>query len=155
MIINVWIAVSNTARTKIVERLRWDEESQGPYTGPITDEQYRLFSYMQDQRNREALFKRPVIAVREYILFSVDFDGDKVLLNRVRQVIDELVVAYPNRIAVMGAWDVENGQQVGATYVEGVKTADGPYPIHAQLWRFMPDKPDGTPNPTLRDVNLL
>ena len=155
-VFNAWIAVSDTARTRIVERLTWDEETQGAYDGPVTQAQYRLFSYMQDRRSREALFKRPTIGGREYILFSVDFDGDEVPLASVRQTIDDLIETYPNQIAVMGAWRVDDGRQVGATYDEnGVITSDGPYPPHAQLFQFMPDDPDGTPNPTVRDVNIL
>ena len=46
MIINIWLGISAAAQDLVIEALRWDEESQGSYTGPITNRQRKLFEYI-------------------------------------------------------------------------------------------------------------
>lgn len=53
----------------------------------------------------------------------------------------------PGQTDVLGAWHYETGEQVNDN---GVPL----YPIPGRLSNFMPNDPDGTPNTTLRDVNL-
>ena len=112
MFVNAWIAVSDAAQDVIIEALRWDEESQGDYTGPLTRRQRLLFEYMQDETNRRRLFKKATLAGTVYNLWSIDFHDDAQTLQLVRDEIDGLIVEYPNQIGVLGAWR-KDGSQVG------------------------------------------
>lgn len=142
MYINVWIAVSTAAKDAIVESLRWDEEAQGSYTGPLRNRSRRLFEYMQDETSRRKLFATPTLQGTVYHLFSVDFVDDGETLRLVQDEIDYLVSQYPNQIAVLGAWRKDGSQVSG-------------YSIPNYLWRFMPAKIGATSNADLQDINLL
>lgn len=159
MFINVWMAVSDAAQNVIIEALRWDEESQGQYSGPLTRRQRRLFEYMQDETTRRRLFKKPTLAGTTYNLWSIDFNDDAETLQLVRDEIEGLMAQYPSQIAVLGAWR-KDGRQVGASYdQDGNRTSEAAYPLPNFLWRFMPDDAGGNPTATsnadLRDINLL
>jgi len=156
MIVNVWIALSDAAQSIVITALRWDEESQGAYTGPLTRRQVRLFEYMQDDAARRRVFSSATLAGTTYNLWSIDFDDSKETLQAIRDELDGLIAQYPNQIAVVGAW-LMDGSQAGP---EGNPV----YPIPNWLWRFMPpwrdENGDLTPaqpssNADLTDVNLL
>jgi len=154
VIINIWLGISDAAQNVVRTALQWDEEAQGPYTGPLTNKQRRLFEYMQDETTRRQLFKKATLAGTTYILWSIDFDDSVTVLQLIRDEIDGLMAEYPNQIAVLGAWHFEEGAQVGT------RSGGNPvYPIPAFLWRFMPDDEDGNPTATsnadLTDINLL
>lgn len=148
MTVNVWLAVRDDAQALIVERLRWDIESQGAYTGPVTDRQARLFGYMADQDTTQRLFKTRTAAGRVWTLWNLYFNLPGNILQIVKDELDQLAVDYPNHIVIAGAWRW-NGEQVPG------------YPPHAQLLKFMPDVWNGDDPPTyspateLTDVNLL
>lgn len=154
MIINVWLGISDAAQNIVRTALQWDEETQGPYDGPLTRRQRRLFEYMQDETTRRRLFKKATLAGTTYNLWSIDFDDTKDTLQLIRDEIDGLIAQYPNQIAVLGAWHFEDGAQVGTR-----NGGDPVYPIPNFLWRFLPDPlPDGataTSNADLQDINLL
>lgn len=159
MLINIWLAISDAAQDVVIESLRWDEESQGEYTGPLSNRQRRLFQYMQDDTTRRRLFKPTTLAGTTYNLWSIDFADDAETLRLVRDELDALMAQYPNQIGILGAWR-KDGRQVGASYDEqGNRTSEAAYPIPNWLWRFMPDDADGNPtassNADLRDINLL
>lgn len=144
MTINVFIAVREDAQALIVERLQWDTESQGEYSGLVTDRQAKLFALMQDQTNRQELYRIDVDAGRSWWLWTVDFDFPGDILQKVKAEIDQLIIDYPNHIRVGGAWHWSDGRQVTG------------YPLHSRLIEFMPDIDDiGTRPLTLSDVNLM
>ena len=151
--VNIWLGVSDAAQDVIVEGLRWDEETQGPYSGPLTRPQRRVFEYMQDEASRRRLFTKPTLAGTVYNLWSIDFYDEMETLQAIRDEIDGLIAQYPNQISILGAWHWE-GDQVGTR-----GGGDPLYPLPAFLWRFLPDPlPDGTipaSNADLQDVNLL
>lgn len=151
MTINVWLAVRDDAQTLIVERLRWDSETQDAYAGPVTDRQAKLFSYMQDRANRQGLYRTDNNAGKVWTLWSVDFDLPGNLLQQVKDELDQLVIDYPNHIVIGGAWRWSDGRQVVG------------YPPHPRLIEFMPDSvaydqvgnETGRARPsTLSDINL-
>ena len=77
---NIWLATSQNVVDIARESLSWDEETQGPYTGPLRNRSRRLFEYMQDARNREALFNKPTLGGTVYRLWSLDFDDNTATL---------------------------------------------------------------------------
>ena len=115
MIINIWLALSDQAQDIVIESLRWDEEAQGPYTGPLRNRSRRLFEYMQDNTTRRRLFKPWTNPQGTFHLWSIDFDDEKEALQLVRDEIDFLMTEYPNQISVLGAWRLD-GRQAGANY---------------------------------------
>lgn len=70
MLANVWMGVRVEAHDEIVTRLRWDEESQGEYSGPVTNREHKVFRYMGDQANVQRLFKKSLIGGKEWITRS-------------------------------------------------------------------------------------
>lgn len=116
MIINLWLAVSDAAQATVLEGLRWDTESQGPYTGPLTPRQLRMFEYMQDDTVRRALFKSADVSGTTVNLWSIDFDEDKDTLLAVSDVLNGLIAQYPNQIAIVGVWKPD-GAMLGTTLV--------------------------------------
>lgn len=127
MTINVWLGLRDDAQALIVERLNWDQESQGAYAGPVTDRQHKLFSYMQDRANRVALYRTDTIAGRTWTLWTVDFDFRGNLRQKVKAELDQLLLDYPNHVIIGGAWHWSDGRQVPD------------YALHSRLIEFMPD----------------
>ena len=150
MIINIWLVLSDQAQNIVIESLRWDEETQGEYAGPLRRRSRRLFEYMQDDTTRSRLFKPWTNPQGTFHLWSIDFDDEKDTLQLVRDEIDFLIATYPNQIQVVGAWHFEDGAQVGTR-----GGGDPIYPIPNWLWRFMPDSVGAASNADLNDINLL
>jgi hypothetical protein len=149
--INVWLALRDDAQSLIVERLRWNEQQQGAYNGPVTDRQAKIFRYMADQENTRRLFKTATLNSRQWSLWSVYFNPAELganVLQIVKDELDQLAADYPSRFVIAGAWRW-NGTQIPG------------YPPHPQLLKFMPDVWNGDLPPTysaptvLTDVNLL
>lgn len=120
------LALRDDAQDLIVERLRWDEETQGPYTGPVSDDTYRLFSYMNDFTQRQKLFKTITAGGRVYTAWSFMFSGDSTVLQKVKDELDALTAAYPNHIVILGAYRFEPGdimcRQVGTELIIDTRT---------------------------------
>ena len=135
MTVNVWLALRTTAQNAIVERLNWDEEAQGEYTGPISDRDARVFSYMSDQANKQRLFKTATISGGDYKLWSLDFEDN---LQLVRQEVDRLVAENPTQMRVVGAWQWDDGRQVGTQLVWDTRTV-------TKTWSVL--NPDYQPDP--------
>jgi hypothetical protein len=166
LIVNIWIALSDTAQSVVVTALRWDAESQGEYSGPLTSRQIRLFKYMQDDALRRSMYASATLQGTTYNLWSIDFDTSKSTLQSIQDEIDGLIAQYPNQIAIVGAW-LMDGRQAGTQWADEERTATTGtpvYPIPNWLWRFMPQLLDGDGNPLptqpssnadLQDVNLL
>ena len=125
MTINVWLALRDDAQALIRARLSWDEETQGEYSGPITDRQHKLFKLMHDLETTQKLF-RVDAGARDWTIWNLYFDLPNNILLKVQNEIDALIVAFPNHIKIIGAWKW-NGTQIPA------------YPLHARILEFMPD----------------
>ena len=168
MIINVWLGVRDDAQALIVERLKWDDESQGEYAGAVPDRVLRFFQLMADWQIVQDIFRTDTDASRAWYLWNVSFDKPKDAMIKVKAELDWLLDTYTNQTRIGAAWHWD-GRQVGTqfTYDEnGVitgTTGTPVYPLHARLIEFMPDivtyDDDGNETsrtrPTvLSDVNL-
>lgn len=95
------------------------------------------------------LFKGRTQGPRSWQLYSLLYEIPT------RQAFEQAVERFKSENAgktdVLGAWHAEDGRQVG---IELDGSGVPLYPIPGRLSDFMPNNPDGTPNSTLRDVNL-
>ena len=171
MFANVWLALREEAQDAIIERIRWDSESDGEYTGPVTDREAKLFRYMADQGGVSRLFKTSTTAGKVWSLWSVTFTEN---LPKVKIELDQLLADRPNHVVILGAWR-RNGSQHGMDPVYSTRTVDdieetyisgydgtAAYPIPTtQLLKFMPDVWNGDEPPTyspavqITDVNIV
>ncbi len=175
MTINAWLVLRDDAHAAIVTRLTWDTESQGEYTGPVTDRQARLFGYIAHLAAQLNQYRPDTVNGREWTLWTVDFNLPGALLQKVRTELDQLALDYPNRFKIGGAWhwdpDMPFGRQVGTQFVLDPETGEvtgvtgtPAYPLDARLLNFMPNiktwDADGNlltdePATKLTDVNLV
>lgn len=112
-------------------------------------------------KNRETLRKCGDIAVipnlykkrqqgpRTWQLYSLLYDV--ATRQEFEQAVERFKSENPGLTDVLGAWHFEDGRQVG---IELDGSGIPLYPIPGKLSSFMPDDPDGTPNATVRDVNI-
>lgn len=154
MIVNVWIALRDDAQNAIRTRLEWDEESQGAYTGPVTDRTARLFSKMADRATVQRLFRVATLNTRQWTLWSVYFDEPVDVLQKVQDELDQLAIDYPSQFIIAGAWK-EDGAMVGCTLTQ-TEVANPAYtgePLDIPNPGFQPDpeQPDFDPRPTIRN----
>jgi len=91
MKVELMLALREDAQAVIIERLKWDEETDGEYTGPVDNRTYLLLSYMQDFTQRQKLFKSPTIGGDVYTAWSFMFDDSGDILQLVQDQIDYLV----------------------------------------------------------------
>ncbi len=139
MIINVWLALREDAQALIKTRLQWDEETQGEYTGPITDRQFKLFQLMHDLDTTQRLFRVDRIGNRDWTLWSIYFDFKTSVLLKIQAELDDLTTNFPNHVKIIGAWHWGGGQ---------VEQGGSPvYPLHNRILKFMPGG-------VLADINL-
>ena len=143
--INIWLVLRADTNALITERLDWNEETQGGYTGPVSERFADLFSLMSDRAGVQNLFNIFKKGNKDYIAWSLY--TDKTLMF-IQGEIDALNSEYQNHAIVAGAW-YWNGSQVSA------------YPPHSQIIKLMPDVWNGDEPPTyspatvVTDVNLL
>jgi len=145
--VNVWLALRTTAQNAIMERLNWDEEAQGPYTGPVSNRDAKVFRYMSDQANKQRMFKTATIAGGQYKLWSLDFDED---LQLVKQEIDRLVDENPTQMRVVGAWWWDDGRQVGTQLVWDTRIVTKTWSVVNPDYQPDPAEPDYDPHFVLR-----
>ena len=139
MIINVWLALRDDAQALIKTRLLWDEETQGEYTGPITDRQFKLFRLMHDLDSTQRLFRVDRIGNKDWTLWSLYFDFAVNALLKIQAELDDLATNFPNHVKIIGAWNWDGGQ---------VEQGGSPvYPLHNRISKFMPGG-------VLSDINL-
>ena len=142
MTINVFLALRDDAQALIKERLNWDESTE--YSGPVTNRQNKLFKLMQDRANRQKLFRIDEISTRSWTLWSLYFDFDKDIMQKIQAELDDLTTNFPNHVKIVGAWHWD-GRQAGTQFVRDAEgnitgTSGSPtYPLHARLIQFMPD----------------
>ena len=146
--INAWLALREDAHALVRTAVRWDEETQGSYTGPLTPRQRKVFGAIHDLDNTQKLFRVDRIGARNWIVWTVYFDTN---LAVVKTELDQLALDYPNRFVIVGAWRWD-----------GTQLND--YPPHARILELMPDivtyDEDGNETSRTRptvatDVNLL
>jgi len=139
MLAEVFIALRDDAQTSIVERLQWDEETQGEYTGPVGDREYKIFRYMQNRVERQKLFKTPDIGGNVWHLWAIVFESN---LPAVQVELDYLAATYPNRIIIAGAfiwnWGDMACRQAGTQLVIDTRTV-------TKTWSVL--NPDYQPDP--------
>lgn len=158
---NLWLGMRETAAVVVRTALRWDEESQGPYTGPVTDREIKFFRFMADQPNTEKLWKKATLGGNEWIMWSIGFNVPGGTAALLKNEIDALIAKYSTQVAVAGAWVIEFdkpfSRQIGTQYlVESVEQfgndpqfnqPDVPNPD----LQPDPDLPDYDPNETIPD----
>ena len=138
---NVWLAISDAAQALVIESLRWDEEADGPYTGPLRNRSRKLFAYMQQDAVRRRMFASATLSGTVYNLWSIDFYDTGSMLRDVRDELDFLIDTYPNQIAVLGAWK-DTGEQYGTEHV---------YTTTVESVTYSTLNPDYDPNEFLDD----
>lgn len=154
MLINIWLATSENLRDIARESLRWDEETQGDYTGPLRRRSRRLFEYIQDEAARSRLWDNPTLQGTVYFLWSIDFDDDAVTLQLVEDEITHLGTQFPNEISILAAWK-RDGAMVGCQLV----LTEVPNPDYTGEPQFIPnpdfdndpESPTYDPRPTIRN----
>ncbi len=170
MIINVWLALRDDAHAAILTRLAWDTETQGEYTGPVTDRQARVFGFIADRARQLAVFKKDVFNSREWTLWTVDFNLPVNVLRKVQDELYQLALDYPNQFKIGGAWHWDS-RQVGTQFILDPDTGEVTgisgtplYPLDMRLLKFMPNiktwDADGNlltddPATFITDVNLV
>jgi len=136
------LVLRDDAQTLIVERLRWNEDRDGEYVGPVLDRTNTLFSYMQDYTQRQKLFKSPTIGGNVYHAWSFMFEAGADVMQRVQEELDFLLLNYPNHVFVMGAFRYEPGdmacRQAGTQLVISTRTV-------TKTWSVL--NPDYQPDP--------
>ena len=154
MKVELALALRDDAHDAIVTRMTWDEESQGEYTGPVTDRQYKLFSYMQDFTQRQKLFRKPTLGGRVWTLWSVMFDDDIDVLQIIQDEIDQLALDYPSQVVIAGAFHWA-GNQVGTqlvlTEVPNPEYTGEPYMIPNPDYQPDLEQPDYDPRAEIRN----
>ena len=151
MRVNVWVALRDDAQAAIVERLQWDEASQGPYTGPVSDETALLFSRIRGGAQVQRLFRVATINARQWTLWNLFYDGPTNILQRVQDELDQLAIDYPNQFIIAGAWIWDDGalgcRQIGTqldiqtrTVSIDVRTRNPDYQPNPDLPNHDPEK---------------
>ncbi|MCP4451606.1 MAG: hypothetical protein GY809_09110, partial [Planctomycetes bacterium] len=142
------LGLRDDAQAVIVERLKWDEETDGEYTGPVDDRTNRLFSYMQDFTQRQKLFNTVSAGGYTYVAWSFMFTGDSTLFQQVVDEIDWVTAEYPDHIFVLGAYVYKAGdimcKQAGTTLVIDTRIVE-------KTWSVL--NPDYQPDPELPDYD--
>ena len=154
MFANIWLGISDAAQAIVIESLRWDEETQGEYTGPLRKRSRRLFEYMQDDATRRSLFAKASIAGTDYNLWSISFDDTAAVLQLVRDEIDYLMSEYPSQISVLGAWKWDGamfGCELVLTEVPNPAYVGEPFEIPNPAYQPDPELDDYDPRENLRN----
>jgi hypothetical protein len=115
-IINVWIGLRDDAQYAVMDRLNWDTETRGDYSGPIPDRHNDVFKLMADQANTQRLFKTATLSQRAWSLWSTYFDLKGDALREVRSILDQMALDYPTQFVILGVWH-NDGRQVGTQFV--------------------------------------
>jgi len=143
---NIWLALRDDAQDKVKERLTWDTESQGEYSGPVTDRSAKLFRYMQ--QHKEKLFRAPTLGGRVYTVWSITFSVHTDAAQKIKDELDFLIATYPTQVFVTGAWRWEEGdmacRQIGTQLVISTRIVE-------KTWSEL--NPDYQPDPLEPDFD--
>lgn len=169
MIINIWLALRNDAHTAVKQRLNWNTETQGNYTGPVGDREIKIFRFMVHRAIVLAQFKKATISGNRWHLWNIVLKEPKDLLLKLQIELDYLETTYSTQFIIGGAWFFD-GRQIGTQFVHDednniIGVSGTPtYLLHPELINFMPDiityDIDGNETSRTRptkvsDVNLL
>jgi hypothetical protein len=149
MRVNVWVALRDDAQAAIRERLTWDEESQGPYTGPVSNRTAILFTRMRDIANVQRLFRVATINARQWTLWNLYFTERGNILQIIQDELDQLAIDYPNQFIIAGAWIWDNPlacRQVGTQLDIQTRTVQGTKPEPNPNYQPDPEAPNYDPN---------
>lgn len=140
MTINIFIALSASAKNAVNERLHWVTERDGEYTGNVTNQEYRIFKRMAHHKQTGDMWLHPTFLGKTWTLYNLDFNNPSRTLQK---ALDFLADNRANLFRILGAFRWDAGLQVGLSYDENGDVQGTPtYPIPAQLLSFMPDVED-------------
>lgn len=152
MTINILIALSSSAKTAVNQRLHWDTERDGEYTGPVSLTEYRIFKRMAHHAQTGSMWLSPTFAGKTWTLYSLNFDNPS---KNLQNALDFLANNRANLFRILGAFRWDSGLQVGLSYDENGDVQGTPtYPVPSQLLQFMPDV-EGAPATVLAQVNKV
>ena len=138
---NIHLVLRDDADPAVRSYLRWDEEADGPYSGPVTNRAGRIFKFLADEKVVSNLWKVPTIGGRQYRLYSISFSDDQYSLSQIRDELDWLVTEYGAQVFIVGAWEF-TGEQYGTEHVYDTRLVD----------RWVTQRnPDYDPNEFLED----
>ena len=149
MRVNVWVALRDDAQAALVERFTWDVDTQGPYTGPVSDETALLFSRMRGGAVVQRLFRVATINARQWTLWNLYYNNRADVLQRVQDELDQLALDYPNQFIIAGAWIWDNqlaARQVGTQLNVQTRTVQRQVRERNPNWQPDESLPDYDPN---------
>ena len=149
---NIWLALRDDAQDKVKERLTWDTESQGEYSGPVTDRSAKLFRYMQ--QHKEKLFRAPTLGGRVYTVWSITFSVHTDAAQKIADELDFLTTTYPTQLSVVGAWRWDQGdavaKQVGTELVWDTRIVEKTWSVKNPDYQPDDQEPNYDPRFVLR-----
>jgi hypothetical protein len=128
--VNVWIILRRTAGNAVRNHLNWNEDADGPYTGPVTERESRIFRSMSDHGVVQNLFKTPTILSSPMQLWSVNFDESKQTLRELKDEIDWLTATRGAQVAIAGCWSSKDGSQLGTELTYDTRTVVKTWSAH-------------------------
>ena len=141
---NVWIVIAD----EVLEQIK-DHIGDPEYDGLLIN-LVRFLNRQADYRTTSKKWKRPTIAGKVRVLFSVNY-GQNDDLAEIKAAIDELSAELGTDFGVAGAW--------WWTGIQPTEEGLSMYPInHVQLLKFMPDVWDNgvlVPATVLANVNII
>lgn len=142
---NIWLGLRDDANTLVREYLSWDEESQGEYSGPVSNRAGRIFRFFSDIGTVSKLYKAPTLGGNVWHLYNINIDIVNYTPQEVRDEIDWLVATYGTQVSMVGAWKW-TGEQYGTTPVWDTRTV-------TKTWSVL--NPDYDPNEFLDEEQTV
>ncbi len=133
MIINMWLGITEDYRNEILEYLAWDENTQGPYPGPLVAVDEAIFDTVADVVTVQALYRVDKFQGKDWYVFSIYIPEPGV-----DDVVDWLADNKGSKTKILGAWEYDSGLQYGTELDEGVIIGTPTYPLNSRLLEFMP-----------------
>lgn len=145
LILNAWVAMRDDVQAALDTRLTWDTETQGDYTGPVTDRTADIVASMQDRGTVQVLYRIDNVGGRDWSLWSIYLTQDD---------LDYLVSEYPATQAIVGVWHLE-GNMLGTTLqfneISNPEYVGEPYMIPNPAYQPDPELPDYDPRTEIRN----
>jgi len=123
MFANIWLGLRDDANTTVSEYLRWDEEANGPYDGPVNARAGRLFRFMADQDNVQKTFKTPILGGNPWHIWTISISEPEYSGEQIKDEIDWLIAEYSSQVSMVGAWKW-TGEQYGTEHVWDTRQVD-------------------------------
>jgi hypothetical protein len=145
---NIFLGVRQEAHGLIKTRLQWNEDTDGPYSGPVTDREHKFFRYAVDHANTQRLFKTSRIAGKDWTLWNMVFTEK---LSKVKEELDNLLLERPDHISVVGAWQA-TGEQFGTEHVYSTRTVTKTWSVRNP--DYQPTEFNDKPNPAYQPIEF-